>query len=211
MNTNLTVEARTGTNAAIRANGSIPAVVYGPKHQSEGITLSKIAFEKILKEAGESTILTLEGLAEAVEVLIHDVAFDPARGGVSHVDFYAIERGKELTTNVSLEFIGEAPVEKSGAMVMKVLQEVEVVCLPRNLPGNIEVDLTVLTDEASQITVADLTVGEGGIISQEPEAVVATVAAARTAEPEETESTEVDMGAVEVEGEKPADEAEAAK
>jgi len=199
MTTTLTVAPRSASAEAVRAAKKIPAIVYGPKQEPISIEIDTVLFEKTLQEAGESTIITLGGLDEPIEVLIHDVAFNAARGGVEHADFYAIERGKELTTNVALEFIGEAPVEKSGATVNKALYEIEVTCRPSNLPSHIDVDVTSLVDEESQILVSDLVVGEGVTIEADPETPVATVSAAREEEPEETEVAEVDMEAVEVE------------
>lgn len=188
--------------------GTIPGVVYGPKQESVPLSIDARTFEKTLQEAGESTIIVLKGLDEDIEVLVHDVAFNPTRGGIEHVDFYAIERGKELTTNVALEYTGEAPVEKTGATVNRVLHDVEVTCRPSNLPAHIAVDLSVLTDTEAQIRVADLTVPEGVTIGNDPEEIVANVAAAREEEPEETAA--VDMDAIEVEG-KGKEETEAEK
>lgn len=181
--------------------GSVPGVVYGPKQEPISLSLNKQTFEKTLHEAGESTIITLTGLDEEIEVLVHDVAFDAKRGGVEHVDFYAIERGKELTTNVPLEFIGEAPAEKSGATVNRVLHDIEVTCRPSVLPAHIEVDLSVLVDEDAQIRVADLVLPEGVKVENDSEDTVANVAAAREEEPEEAPEA-VDMDAVAVAGEK---------
>ena len=199
MTTKLNVTARTQDAASVRAAGKVPGIVYGPKQDPINIEVETLTFTKLMNEAGESTIISLEGLDEAIEVLIHDVAFDAAKGGVSHVDFYAIERGKDLTTDVPLEFIGEAPAEKSGAMVVKALQSVTVTCRPSALPSQIEVDLTVLVDESSSITVADLTVSSDVTIDTDPEMAVASVAAARAEEPTETEAEAVDMDAIEVE------------
>lgn len=182
----------------VRTEGGLPGVVYGPKQEAVPFVVSKKQFEKVYAEAGESTIITVTGLGEDMEVLVHDLAFNPVKGGVQHVDLYAIERGKELTTNVSLEFIGEAPVEKSGATVTKVLHEVSVTCRPSKLPARIEVDLTALVDESSQIMVSDLAIPEDVKIDLEPEDVVATVAAAREEEPEEAAEAP-DMDAIEVE------------
>lgn len=174
-------------------------VVYGPKQEPISLAVDTMTFEKTLRDAGESTIITLKGLGEDIEVLIHDVAFNPEKGGVEHVDFYAIERGKELTTNVGLEFIGEAPVEKTGATVNKVLHDVEVTCRPSDLPAHIDVDISVLTDEDSEIRIEDLKVPEGVKIENDAHDVVVNVSAAREEEPEETAEA-VDMDAIEVEG-----------
>lgn len=193
----LEVAKRTGSAAAAREAGMVPAVVYGPKQEPISIVVEKVLFTKTLEEAGESTILTLVGLDEELEVLIHDVAFNPGKGGVDHADFYAIERGKELTTNVALEFIGEAPATKLGAVLNKALHEVEVTCRPSDLPSHIDVDVTGMMDVEAYIAVKDLVVPAGVKIQNDPELMVVTITAAREEEPETVEA--VDMGAVEVE------------
>lgn len=207
MTLQLEVTKREGGADATRTAGNIPAVVYGPKQEPLSIAVNKTTFEKLFSTAGESTIITLTGLDEEIEVLVHDISFNPERGGMNHVDFYAIERGKELTTTVALSFIGEAPIEKSGAMVMKSLQEVTVTCRPSVLPSEIEVDLSVLTEESSHISVGDLVVAEGVTIDTDAEVSVASVAAAREEEPEE-EVAAPDMDAVEVEQKGKAEDAE---
>lgn len=177
---------------------AIAAVVYGPKQESIALTLNKIVFEKLFKEAGESSIITLEGLDEPIEVLVHEVTFNPVKGGIQHVDFYAIERGKELTTNIPLEYTGEAPAEKLGGVLVKSLHEIEVTCRPSVLPKNIVVDVSVLKDFESQIHVSDLVVPEGVKIENAPEEPVAAVVPVEE-EAEVEEAPAVDMGAIEVE------------
>jgi len=182
----------------LRKEGKIPGVMYGPKEDNVSITVDAFTFEKVLREAGESSIIVLEGLDEEKEVLVQAVEFDPIRGGVSHVDFYAIERGKELTVNVPIEFEGEAPALKLGGNLMKALHDVEVTCLPRDLPKHFVVDTTVLEDFESSIHVKDLKVGEGVTINNNPDDMVASVVeAVEEEEPEVPE--EVDMDSIEVE------------
>src|SRR5690606_13248605 len=99
MTIKLDVTKREETAAVVRKTGRVPGIVYGPKQEPIKLSIDKNTFTKVLDEAGEATIIELDGLgAEKIEVLIHDVAFNAGRGGVEHVDFYAIERGKELTT-----------------------------------------------------------------------------------------------------------------
>lgn len=207
MTTKLEVKERTEAVDAVRNAGRVPGIVYGPKQEPIKISVDGITFEKMLAEAGEATIINLEGLSEELEVLIHEVAFNAARGGAEHVDFYAIERGKELTVDVPLEFEGEAPAEKSGAMVTKVVQSIEVTCRPSALPSHITVDVSVLVDESSQISVADLKIPADVTVNTDSEQVVAMVSAAREEEPEEV-SEGPDMDAIEVEGDKAEDSEE---
>lgn len=190
-------EERGKATQKLRTDGKIPAVVYGPKQEATPVTLDKIAFDKVFGEAGESSIIKLEGIDGTPEVLVHDVAFDPVKGGASHVDFYAIEAGKELTTDVPLEFIGEAPAIKLGGTLTKALHEVEVTCLPSKLPQHIDVDVSTLVDFASQIHVRDLVIPAGVTVSNDPDEVVALVQEV-TEEVEETPEA-VDMSAIEVE------------
>ena len=200
MTSTLTVEERTARGKQLkklRSEDKLPAVVYGPKEDAHALTLDRAHFEKVLHEAGESSIITLTGVGEDKEVLIHDMAFDPVKGGVTHVDFYAIERGKELTVDVPLEYVGEAPAVKLGGSLTKVLHEVEVTCRPSALPKNIVVDVSVLATFDDQIHIKDLSVPEGVKVENDPEEVVALVQEAREEEEEPAEA--VDMDSIEVE------------
>ncbi len=123
--------------------------------------------------AGESTIIELQGLKSPVEVLIKEVVFAPIKGGIIHVDFYALEMGKEMTTDVPIHFINEAPAEKLGAVVNKVMHEVEIVCKPNDLPAFIEVDLGLLINAEDKIHVSDIVCPKGVKITQEGSDVVA--------------------------------------
>jgi len=205
MTVKLEVAAKTTSAKALRKAGAIPAVVYGPKQEPLAVSVDKIVFEKLLKEAGESTVINLVGLGEEIEVLVHEVSFNPAKGGVEHVDFYAIEKGKEITVHVPLEFIGEAPAIKKGGSLTKVLHEIEVTCKPSALPQHIEVDVTSLDDFEKQIHVKDLTIPNGVKVENDGEEVVALVQEVQ--EEVEPEPVAVDMSAVEVEAKGKTEEA----
>lgn len=176
---------------------SIPAVVYGPKQESISLSVDRRQFEKLFQEAGESTIISLDGLDGPVEVLVHDVNFNSVKGGIQHVDFYAIERGKELTTNVPLEFIGEAPAIKQDGVLTKALHELEVTCRPSALPQHITVDVSALVDFESVIRIKDLSLPEGVKVENEPEETVVLVVP--VAEEKEEPVEAVDMDSIEVE------------
>ncbi|MBX2867017.1 50S ribosomal protein L25 [Candidatus Kaiserbacteria bacterium] len=195
--------------AALRAKEQIPAVVYGKKQEATAITLNKAELDKLFRDGAESTIVNLTGLGEEVEALIHDVEFDPVKGGVQHVDFYAVERGKELTTEVSLEFEGEAPAIKLGGSLTKVMHELEVTCRPSALPSHLTVDVSSLVDFDAQIKVKDITLPEGVKTEIDPEEVVALVSEVK--EEEEAPVEQVDMDAIEVEEKGKGEESEEAE
>jgi large subunit ribosomal protein L25 len=196
----VTTRDKAQTSAALRRDGLVPAVVYGPKHPAETLAVDGKALLKILQTAGESSIVELTGLKAPIEVLVKDVAFDPLRKLPHHVDFYAIERGKDMTLHVPLEFIGESPAEKDGVgSVTKVLHEIEVTCRPSNIPAHINVDISVLIDAESKITVADLVVPAGVTIENEPTDTIAVISVQKE-EVDEVSTVDMDAIAVEAKG-----------
>jgi len=176
---------------ALRASGLVPAVVYGPKQPATDVVINEKEFEKVRKEAGESSLLSLAGLEKPVDVLIKSVDFNPVKQRIAHIDFYAVEQGKEITTHVPLHFIGEAPAEQTKAgLVTKVLHEVEVTCQPSVLPAHIDTDLSTLVAVDDRILVKDLSVAAGVRIAGDPEQVVAIVSEQKEEEmAEETANT----------------------
>lgn len=194
----LSAHARTETGKKVetlRKEGRLPGVVYGPKQAPLLVTLLHTDFEKVFREAGESSVVTLTGLESSLDVLIHDVAFDPRKGGVTHVDFYAIEKGKKISVDVPLQFVGESPALKLGGTLTKVLHEVKVEADPTRLPKEILVDISALVDFTSQIHVGDLAMPEGVTVKDSLEDVVALVQEVK----EEAETPVLDMSAIEVE------------
>ena len=180
-----------------RKAGKLPAVVYGAKQTATSLFLDQSEFERVFKEVGLSSVFTLKGLDADADVLVHDVAFDAARGGVIHVDLIAIEAGKEITVNIPLEFIGEAPALKLGGTLTKVMHEIEVTCKPKDLPKEFEVDISVLVDLESQIHVSDLKIPTGVKIESNPEDLIVLIQ--EVVEEVEAEVAPVDMDAIEVE------------
>ena len=161
------------------------------------LSLDAKEFEKIFRAAGESSVLVLEGAGEAKEVLIHDISYDAVKGGIEHVDFYAIEKGKEVTVGIPLVFVGEAPAIKLGGSLTKALHEVEITCKPANLPHEITVDVSSLNTFEDYIRVKDLNLPANVKVENDPEETVAMVTEVKD-EPIE-EPAVVDMSAIEVE------------
>jgi len=183
----------------IREAGFIPAVFYGPKEAAQSIQIIYPDFEKAFKSAGESTIVTLDFDGEEHETLIHDVSYHPVRGNISHVDFYVVEKGKKVQVQVPLEFTGVAPAEKTlGGTLVKVMYEVEIEAMPKDLPHEIIVDISSLVDFDSQIHASDLVLPSGVALVTGPEEVIALVQAANEEEPEEPAEA-VDIASIEVE------------
>jgi large subunit ribosomal protein L25 len=201
-----------GRAAKTRAGGMIPAIVYGHGIATQHLALPYPAFEKVFRKAGESTIITLVVEGKPKNVLIQDVQRHYLTGRYQHIDFYEVSMTEKLKATVPLVFIGisKAVKEQSGILVT-VLNEVEVECLPADLPHNIEVDISVLDTFGKAIHVRDLNVDSKVTIMAPAEETVATVTPPRDVEAELAAPVVEDVSAVEGAAEdKPAAEGEAA-
>lgn len=180
----------------IRKAGKMPAVFYGKKEASTPIMISYSDFEKTLKEAGESTIINLNGDGIDVDVLIHEIDADPVTDKPRHADFYAIEKGKKIEIDVPLEFVGVAPAVKTlGGVLVKVMHEIKIEALPKDLPQKIEVDISSLNTFEDVIIAKNLKLPNGVEIKENQEEVVVSVYEPKD---EVVESTPVDLSAIEV-------------
>lgn len=179
------------------SSGGLPGVVYGPTEQSTPITLALAEFTKVLKEAGESSVVELSGLDKPLQVLIHEVDRDPVTDAPRHVDLYAIEKGAKVEVAVPLSFVGESPAVKAGANLVKVLHELEIEADPVNLPHDITVDISVLQNVGDQILVSNLSIPAGVEVRVDAEQVVALVQEVEIEE--ETPTAAPDMASIEVE------------
>lgn len=201
-------------NYLLRNEGIIPAVVYGVGTEPLNIEIAHNPFAKLLKTAGESTIveLTVDD-GKALHVLIQDTQTDPLRDEFTHADFRAVDMKKKIEAEVKLTFIGESPAVKGlGGTLVRPLDEIRVRALPGDLVSHIDVDISALLTFDDQISVKDLPVPAGVEILEDADSTVALVAAPRSeAELDElNKAVEIDVNAVEkVEKEKKEDDEKA--
>lgn len=183
---------------ALRKAGEVPAVFYGMGNATTPITISKIEFKKVWHKAGESSAVELTVDGKKVDVLIHEVQTHPVNDEPIHVDFLAIDMNKKIKVNIPIEFVGVSPAVKSGTgNLVKVMHEVEVEALPKDLPKNLTVNISSLVDTTSQLTIADIKLGAGVTIMAEISEVVASIIEQK--EEVEEAVVPVDLSAIEVE------------
>lgn len=196
---------------SVRSNGMVPAVVYGARVENTSISVPSVDFIKAWKVAGESNTIMLDLEGKKIDVLIHDLQVDPVKGFPIHVDFLAIDMNKAVQVTIPLEFTGVAPADKGGlGVLVKVLHEVTVEALPKDLPHTIPVEISSLAALGDQIHVKDITLPKGLTMITDGEEVVTLISAVK----EEVEETApVDLSAIEVEkkGKKEVEEGEEAK
>jgi large subunit ribosomal protein L25 len=179
------------------AKEEIMAVYYGAGVESTPITVNLNEFKKVWQQAGESTTVKLTVGTVILNVLISEVQLNPITSAPTHVDFLAVDMNKKITVSVPLEFIGVSPAVKSGTgNLVKVLYEIEVEALPKDLPQSITVDISPLVDLDSSILVSNLVLPKGVVAITESEEVIAAI----TPQKEEVEvASPVDLSSIEVE------------
>ena len=181
----------------LKHTGELPAVFYGMGKTSTAIAIPIIEFKKIWSKAGESSTVTLDVEGHKVDTLIHEVQVHPVTDEPIHVDFLAIDINKKIKVNVSLEFIGVSNAVKGGlGSLVKVLHEVEIEALPKELPHNLSVDISKLETINDKVLVSDIALPAGVVMITDTEEVVASIAVQKE---EVEDTTPVDLSAIEVE------------
>lgn len=183
----------------VRREGLIPAVIYGHNIASTHVAVNLIQFEKVLKKAGENTVVELiDDKGDTYPVLIHDVQKHYLKSRPIHADFLKVNMNEVVHANVPVEFVGTAPAVKSlNGTLVKVLSDIQVESLPADIPHSLEVDISSLEDFNSSVKVADIKVPANVKILADPEEVVAKVQPPRNLE-KELEATVEDVSKVEV-------------
>lgn len=183
--------------AGLRREGMLPAVLYGKGKPSESLQVERKEFDRVFRETGSNTVVLLDlGTAAPKNVLIHEVAVDPVKGETLHADFYEVRMDEKITTTVPLKFIGDSrAVLDLGGSLLTNKSEIEVECLPGDLPHELEVDIAVLEDFDSLIHVSDIIVPKGVEIKDDLEETVALIEPPRS----EEEMAELDEAVGEVE------------
>lgn len=179
LSANIRKEFGKKTNA-LKYNGLVPAVVYGPGVKNFSIEVSEKDFKKVLAKAGESSLveLVIEGEKDKKPVLIHEIQKDPVSDQIIHIDFYQADLKEEVEVAVPLVFEGVAPAEKElGGTLNKNMTEIEVKALPTNLPQEIKVNISGLKTFEDHILVKDLAIPANVTIMKGGDEIVAAVLA----------------------------------
>jgi large subunit ribosomal protein L25 len=200
----LNVQARQGRKKGmarrLRSTGKIPAVIYGHTEPT-AITVDAHEFRGAFKRITENTIVQLlmpEGTPEGThEVLVKDYQKDNLTGEILHIDFYEFEKGKALRTRVPIRLTGNPVGVKEGGILEILLRELEVECLPKDLPGEIALDIAELALDRA-LHVKDMSLPEGVRPLQSLDQVVCLVAHRKA---EEEVAPAVVEGEVPAEGE----------
>lgn len=161
----------------IRHQGLLPGVVYGPKTESQSIQVDYRIFEKLYKQAGESTLVSLSlGTGKPAKVLISSVTKNPVTNKYEHFDLLQVDLTEKIEAEIPLVFVGEpAAVKELGGVLLKSLDHVNVEALPQDLVHEISVDISSLKTFDDSIHVKDLQVPPQLTVLDNPDETVAVV------------------------------------
>ena len=159
-------------------SGKIPAILYGPKTAAVGLALDKKEFSRRVAGLQGSHLVRLKSgaaaLAEKV-ALVKDMQFHPISGDVIHADFYEVDLTAKIQVHVPLHFVGKAAGIARGGILQPIVRELEVECLPLDIPEFFNVDVTAL-DIGDSVHIEDLQMPEGVVsIAEENLALVSVV------------------------------------
>jgi large subunit ribosomal protein L25 len=153
-----------GASRRLRGSGKVPGVIYGGESPAQAIELDHNGlYHKLKQEAFHASILSMELDGEKEQVLLRDIQMHPFKLQVLHIDFQRVDKNKKIHMKVPLHFINAeiAPgVKLSGGLVSHVLTELDVSCLPKDLPEFITIDLTDLA-AGNTLHLSDLELPEG--------------------------------------------------
>ncbi len=187
-----------GVARKLRKRGLLPGVVYGPDLPPIPLSLeAKGAVLNTLKgHWSEAKLYDLNLEGKTLKVIIKDVQEEPVGLNILHVDFYAVTFGREMTLRIPLRFTGEPVGVKKGGVVEYLMDEIEVECLPKDIPEELVIGIDDL-DVGDTLFVRDISLPGGVILKEDPSQPVVTVMATAAEKAEVTE----ELGKEEVEEE----------
>jgi large subunit ribosomal protein L25 len=181
----LTLETRkvtgSGRMSRMRKTGIIPAVIYGEGEAPVSVQLPRKDFEKILRHHETTSAIYHLSITEGgkkqkdVTALLKETQNDPVSDMVSHLDFMRISMDKEISIKVPVILKGDAiGLKKEGSTLEHMLRELEVICLPKNVPSHLVVDVSKVDTHVS-VHVSDLKLPDGVRTKMDPAATIVTL------------------------------------
>ncbi|HOZ72389.1 MAG TPA: 50S ribosomal protein L25 [Spirochaetales bacterium] len=176
-----------GTKGALnelRRNGGIPAIIYNRHGKTTALSLDAKEFQKSLEGVSESTIVKLNVGSESFDCLVKDRQIDWLHGKILHVDFFEVEKGVAMRAKVPVHLIGIPVGVRNGGILENPVHEIEVECMPKDMPEKFELDISGLEANHS-IHVRDVAHADAvKLLSAADQVVVLVKFAKAEAEPE---------------------------
>lgn len=162
----------------LRRTGVVPANLFGKTIESQAIQVNAVEFNRVYKEAGETSLIwvSVEGEDKERPTLVTSVHFNPVTGDKLHVDFHQVNLKEKVTANVPVEITGESElVNTNMAVLSQSLNEIEIEALPTEIPESIVFDISALKEIGDHLLVSDAKVGAEVEIKTDPEQMVVSL------------------------------------
>jgi large subunit ribosomal protein L25 len=161
---------------ALRRQGLLPAVIYGHHIQPINISLNAHDAGLVLPKLSSSQLVVVDVDGERHNALVREKQRHPVTDTLIHVDFQAVSMTEKLRVKVSIEFVGEAPAVKNfNGVVVPSKEELEIECLPDDLPSHIEVDLSGLAEIGDALHVRDISLPPRVSVMEDPDEVIVVI------------------------------------
>lgn len=181
-----------GDTHKLRMNGRIPGVIYGHNNPNMLVEFGELELNKVINTKGEHGRLNVDIKGDNLDVIIKEVQRDPVSDRINHIDLQMIDNNRRVMTRVPVIIRGEEHFKDSDVIFQQQLNEVDVICMPDNLPKYIKIDVSKLSKKKS-FKVADIEVAEEISILNNPEMTVVSLTNAKRAKEDTMEDTEFIM------------------
>src|SRR6184192_1649615 len=166
--------------------GKVPAIVYGHNTEPTPITLDRLEFQRVFVKSGRTHLVDLAIDGKTEKVLVREIQTHPRRLGPIHVDFYQVNLEEKIRVEVPVHLTGEsAAVKRGDADILQPIHALEVECLPTDIPGEFEVDLSPLAEIDAELRVSEIDVPKGVTVLADPDELVVKIVHKRELKVEE--------------------------
>jgi len=183
-------------NKSLRREGLLPSVVFGKDISPLNISVNQNDFVKVFKETGESTLIDLKiAEDEPIKVLISEVQRNPITNSPIHANFQKVDLKEKVTAEIPIKVVGTSEFIESGeGILLNLINEVEVECLPMDLPKELTIDISNLNNIGDSLQVKDIKIDQEKIeFKVDPEELVCKIDYAEQIEEEEEEVSEEEL------------------
>lgn len=170
----------------LRQNGQVPGVLYGKDTETATVSVSYSRFMRVLKDQGVNNVINLKLDGKQTPVLVQDYQRDSIKDALLHIDFKKVDMAEKLDTNVGVELDGEPEGARDGGIVQQQMRELDIRCLPGNIPETVKVDISAM-QIGDALSISNLDVPKDVEILNDAGEMVVTVLPPATENAEETD------------------------
>lgn len=178
---------------ALRREGIIPGAIYGKDFEPKLVQVKLKDFETVYKKSHGTAIIDAGLDGKTIHVLVQEIQRDNISQNILHIDFHKVDLRRDVSVEIPLVFVGESPAEKEGkGKVGHETTSIHIKCSPKNIPSEIEVDISTLQDKHDVIHASDLNLPKGSSLAHgvSEDKVIATVVPVKFVEVEAEEIPE---------------------